>query len=222
MSIPLPALAGLLALGLTTATVQPRLLGSVPALTTADPRLEEALRTELFPVQVEDDQGHGPDPGSSEWRLARSRLMRRDCEAAGPLRYAYNRVDLNGDRQDELVATVLGPYTCGTGGCSFFVFQESGGRLRTLTRMTLFRPPLIVASSRTKGWNDLILRVRRDAGHGDTMLLRFDGRSYPSNPSSPPAVPLSRSLTGTAYLVLGDGPDAGLPLPCAPCARCPA
>ncbi len=200
----------------TTAGAELQLLRSVPALTTPDPGLEEALRLEIFPVRVDDGQGHGPDPGSTEWREARTRLVARQCESTGPLRYAHNRIDLDGDGRDEVVATVLGSYTCGTGGCTLFVFRDTPAGLRTVTRMTLFRPPLVVSTRRTNGWNDLILRVRRDAAHGDTMVLRFNGDSYPSNPSGPEAQPLARPQTGTAVLVLEPSPDAGLPLRCKP------
>ncbi|MFS6828071.1 hypothetical protein [Cyanobium sp. ATX-6F1] len=195
---------------------QPVLLNSRPPLLVPDPRLEAALRRELFPVRVEDGQGHGPDPGSSEWKQAEAFKQSRACAQVGSLRYAYDRVDLNGDGSPEIVATVQGPYTCGTGGCNFYVFRNGLKGPTLVSRMTLFRPPLIVSEQKHHGWKDLIVNVRQDAGHGGYAVLSFDGRGYPSNPSAPPAQPLRHPLKGTALLVMKPEPDQGLPLPCAP------
>ena len=37
----------------------------------------------------------GPDPGTAEWRQAEAHQRRKACREAGPLRYAYNRIDLS-------------------------------------------------------------------------------------------------------------------------------
>ncbi len=192
----------------------PVILKSRPPISGPDPSLEAALRRELFPVRVDDGQGHGPDPGASEWKQAEARQQNRACAQVGALRYAYDRVDLNGDGSPEIVATVLGPYTCGTGGCNFYVFRTGPKGPALISRMTLFRPPLIVAERKHRGWNDLIVNVRQDAGHGGYAVLSFDGKRYPSNPSGPPAQPLRQPIKGTALLVMKPS-DQGLPLPCA-------
>jgi hypothetical protein len=186
----------------------------VPPLATPDRLLEEALLRDLFPVAVLDAQGHGPDRGSAEWRQAEAHQRRKACRSSGPLRYAHNRIDLNGDRQDEVVATVIGPYTCGTGGCNLYVFQSSPAGLRPVSRMSLFKPPLVVSDQRHNGWRDLITRVRIDAGHGHYARLPFNGRTYPSNPSTPPAEPLRRPLPGVALLDTDDDASPTHPLPC--------
>ena len=62
------------------------------------------------------------------------------------LRYAYNRVDLNGDGSEEVVATVIGPMVCGTSGCPLLIFQNLHGTLEPISRMSLFKDPLIVTS----------------------------------------------------------------------------
>ncbi|WP_432784919.1 META domain-containing protein [Cyanobium sp. BSA11S] len=185
-------------------------------IATANRFLEEALRQELFPVTVVDTQGHGPDPGTEEWRQSETHQRRNACRAAGPLRYAYNSIDLSGDRQDELVATVIGPYACGTGGCNAYVFKSGPKQkgLRLVSQMSLFKPPLVVSDQRHNGWRDLISRVRIDAGHGYYTRLPYNGRSYPSNPSVPPAEPLRRPVSGVALLDTNDDTSSTHPLPC--------
>jgi hypothetical protein len=197
-----------------TAPPAPIVVRTVAPSITPDPRLEEALRLALFPVRVDDGQGHGPDPGSEEWKQARRTLIGRQCAQAGSLRYAWSRVDLNGDGTPEVVATVVGPFVCGTGGCPLLIFQERKGTLIPVTTMSLFKEPLIVSERRSNGWKDLISRVRLDAARSTYAVLPFDGRSYPTNPSVPPAQRLQKKEPGTAYLSWDPSGRALHPLPC--------
>jgi hypothetical protein len=192
----------------------PIVVRTVAPSTTPDPRLEEALRLALFPVRVDDGQGHGPDPGSEEWKQARRTLIGRQCAQGGALRYAWSRVDLNGDGTPEVVATVVGPFVCGTGGCPLLIFQERKGTLVPITTMSLFKEPLIVSERRSNGWKNLITRVRLDAARSTYAVLPFDGRSYPTNPSVPPARPLQIKEPGTAYLSWDPSGKAQHALPC--------
>lgn len=184
-----------------TTSAAPQVVRSQPPESQPNPLLEAALREVLFPARSDDGQGHGPDPGSVEAERAKRFQIKRECERLPALRYTWSRVDLSGDGRPELVAHVLGPMACGTGGCPLLIFQEPrAGRLELITRMSLFKDPLIVSETRHHGWKDLISRVRVDAAHGYYALLRFDGNSYPTNPSVPPARPLRRAKSGTAYL----------------------
>jgi hypothetical protein len=183
----------------TSAT--PRLLRSIPAESEPNPTLEAALREALFPVQINDDQGHGPDPGSAEAKMARRWKIKLECERMPAHRYIWSRVDLNGDGRTELIAQVVGPMFCGTGGCPLLIFREpSPGKLQLVTQMSLFKDPLIVTERRHHGWKNLITRVRLDAGNSYFAELPYHGRTYPTNPSLAPAMPLRRPESGTAYL----------------------
>jgi hypothetical protein len=183
----------------TSAT--PRLVRSIPPESEPNPTLEAALREALFPVQINDDQGHGPDPGSAEANSARRWKIKVECERMPAHRYTWSRVDLNGDGRTELIAQVVGPMFCGTGGCPLLIFREpSPGKLQLVTQMSLFKDPLIVTERRHHGWKDLITRVRLDAGNSYYAELPYDGRTYPANPSVAPAMPLHRPESGTAYL----------------------
>lgn len=105
-------------------------------------------------------------------------------------RYRAARADLNGDGAAEIILWSQEPAMCGSGGCVLFVLTPQGRRYRVVTRMTVTRPPVRVLASATRGWRDLGVRV---SGGGITRpyeaRLRFDGRSYPRNPSTAPATP---------------------------------
>jgi hypothetical protein len=217
---PFPA-ALLLALALLPARAQPptsanpTVVRSVPPEPQPNRALEAALREALFPVRIGDGQGHGPDSGSAEADSARRHRIKAGCGRLPAHRYTWSRVDLNGDGRPELVAQVVGPMFCGTGGCPLLIFREpSPGRLQLLTQMSLFKDPLIVAERRQNGWKELITRVRVDAGHGYNAELPFDGRTYPTNPSVAPALPLRRPEPGTAYLAWNEKDPRAHVLPC--------
>ncbi len=62
------------------------------------------------------------------------------------------------------------------------------GRLSRVTNISITRPPIRVLPTVTHGWHDLGVMV---AGGGIIpgyeARLRFDGHSYPSNPTVPSA-----------------------------------
>lgn len=65
-----------------------------------------------------------------------------------------------------------------------FGLTPAANGYRVVTRMTVTRPPVRVHSTSSHGWQDLAVRV---AGGGTLqpydVALRFDGNSYPTNPS---------------------------------------
>ncbi|MFQ6539747.1 MULTISPECIES: hypothetical protein [Aphanothece] len=220
-ALPLLPLAAGIAMAAPTlqaeplASASPTVVQSVPPEPRSNPDLEAALREVLFPVRIDDGQGHGPDPGSAEGEWVKGNKIKAECERLPAHRYIWDQVDLNGDGRPEVVAQVLGPMVCGTGGCPLLIFREpSPGRLQLITQISLFKDPLIVTERRHNRWKDLITRVRVDAGTGYYAELRYDGRTYPTNPSVPPAIPLHRPEAGTAYLEWNDKDPRAHRLPC--------
>ena len=126
-------------------------------------------------------------------------------------RYYYNRTDLNGDGRPELLVYMVGRRICGSGGCSLFVLGNDRGEFRIVTRISLAHAPVIVSANRTNGWADLILYVRGGGiSPGYYAVLQFDGKSYPTNPTVPPAEALRKRVRSTAYLSDADKTDAGI------------
>ncbi|WP_140851264.1 hypothetical protein [Sphingomonas glacialis] len=128
-------------------------------------------------------------------------------------RYGVVFADLNGDNQPEAliyaVATVGGGNAdlCGTGGCDLYILTSIRSGYRQVGRVSVSRLPVRILSSTTHGWHDLSVRV---AGGGVTTgydaRLRFEGQSYPSNPSVLPAM---QTVDAKAVTAIGNIP----PLP---------
>lgn len=124
-------------------------------------------------------------------------------------RVALTAVDLGGDGVKELLVYVSGRNWCGSGGCVLLVVAPSGSAHRVLSRTTIAKLPIRVLSSRTNGWRDLAVWVQGGGiMTGYEAKLPFNGRSYASNPSNPPALPLQRE---TGRIVIS-ADDVGEPL----------
>lgn len=71
------------------------------------------------------------------------------------------------------------------------VLAPEGASYRVITETTVTRLPIRVLSTKSNGWHDITVTV---AGGGILIgyeaELSFDGKTYPSNPSVPPARPL--------------------------------
>jgi hypothetical protein len=109
-------------------------------------------------------------------------------EDEGEARYFLKWFDLNGDGIPEAVVHVVGPHVCGTGGCDTHIFARRSGGYRLVSTVELSRPLVIASPRRTHGWRNLIVFV---AGGGILpgyyAELRFNGRTYPDNPTVKPA-----------------------------------
>ncbi len=120
-------------------------------------------------------------------------------------RYAAAFVDLNGDGVKEVIVHVTGRAWCGSGGCNTYVLAPKGSSYAVVTRMTVTRPPIRVLTTRSHGWLDLAVFV---AGGGILpgyeAVLRFDGSTYPTNPTMPPAQPLARAVSGRVVVPLAE------------------
>lgn len=90
-------------------------------------------------------------------------------------RFIFFEYDLNGDSVKEILVGLTGPYFCGSGGCTQYILKGNG---EVLTKFTVSDYPVVIAPDKTNGWNDLYIR-----SGGDYRVVKFDGKTYPSNPS---------------------------------------
>lgn len=126
------------------------------------------------------------------------------------VRYQSALVDLDGDRRDEAVVRILGPGYCGTGGCGLLILARQGESWRVVTDLAIAHAPIRVLATRSRGWRDLgVIVAGGGVIPGYEARLRFDGTSYPDNPSVPPAERLTRRAPGRELI---GRDDRGRPL----------
>ncbi len=125
-------------------------------------------------------------------------------------RFSPAFVDLNGDDTQEVILYVTGEAWCGTGGCLTLILARMDSTYRVVTRLTVTRPPIRVLTGASNGWRNISVWVQGGGIQpGYEAELRFDGTTYPSNPSVPPARPLASKAAGRVVIASSQG---GVPL----------
>ena len=130
-----------------------------------------------------------------------NQLREMYSEDDGDVRYFPKSFDLNGDGTPEVIVHVVGPSVCGTGGCETHIFARLGTAYKLISTIDLSRPLVIAALGRSHGWRNLIVFV---AGGGNVRgyyaELRFNGKTYPENPTLKPAKRISGKPRGTVLI----------------------
>lgn len=109
-------------------------------------------------------------------------------------KFQYEEVDLNGDGNKEYLVGFKNSYFCGTGGCTYYLLHNEGS---VITIFTVADAPFIALISKTNGWRDLLVN-----SDGSLRLLKFDGKTYPGNPSVAPK--FTERPSDDAYRLLWD------------------
>jgi hypothetical protein len=118
-------------------------------------------------------------------------------------KYLAAFVDLNGDGRREAIVYVTGQTWCGTGGCNMLILARAGTSWRIVTETTITRTPIRVLTTASNGWRNITVWAQGGGIQpGYEAELRFDGKTYPENPSVPPARPLTRKVPGRVVLSL--------------------
>lgn len=128
-----------------------------------------------------------PPPSDAEEDIRHFLLQEYPDATSIPYDFAWS--DLNGDGEDEAIVYLGGPYFCGTGGCNLLVLTPAGQMWRKVGDISVSRTPVSVLETSTNGWRDLTVAVSGGGGPSGTMILKFDGESYPSNASTAPEAP---------------------------------
>lgn len=149
---------------------------------------KENTKTEL--VDPDPDDGVPPEqysPHNSNIEVAAKirkflteDLLKDDLKLMTPAdrKFKYEEVDLNGDGNNEYIIGFENSYFCGTGGCTYYLLNNDGS---VVTIFSVSRTPFIALSQKTNGWKDLLVE-----SDGAMRILKFNGKTYPSNPSMAP------------------------------------
>lgn len=144
--------------------------------------------------------------GLGEWVKAHLRKEYDGIPTSKELQYDYVAVDLNRDKRAEVLVYVAGP-ACGTGGCGIKVIEQTDSGWRLVTETSIGWSPVRILRTSTNGWRDLGVVV---AGGGVTksyeVRLRFNGKSYPTNPSVAPAEPTGAGTAGVIAIQSAEKP----------------
>jgi hypothetical protein len=95
-------------------------------------------------------------------------------------KFIFFEYDLNADGSKEIFVGLTGPYFCGSGGCTQFILNAQG---EVVTQFTVSYYPVVISTDRSNGWNDLLI-----LSDGSYHTVKFDGKTYPGNPSVLPTL----------------------------------
>lgn len=111
-------------------------------------------------------------------------------------RYVAAFVHLHNGGQ-QVIVYLIGPAWCGTGGCTTLILVPKDSSYTVLTAMSVAQQPIRVLETKSNGWHDLGVWVQGGGIQpGYEARLSFDGKSYPGNPTVPPAQPLTAKVAG--------------------------
>jgi hypothetical protein len=119
---------------------------------------------------------------------------------------ASAETDLNGDGRNELVVYVSGQDHCGSGGCRVVVLTVRDGAWRMVMDASVSRLPIRLLAASSNGWRDLGVTTGGGGLAPGLARMRFDGTSYPGNPTAPPAEPAER---GEGTVLIAEDAQSG-------------
>ena len=125
----------------------------------------------------------------------------REMYAGGnrEIRYFSAAINLNVEGYPEIIVHVVGDTVCASGGwCDTLVFAPNDTSFRHVATIRSTRPPIRVSPARSHDWRNLIVTVAGDNGRPRDAELRYDGTSYPSNPTTAPTHRDSKIVTQVA------------------------
>ncbi|HYB61730.1 MAG TPA: hypothetical protein VEH50_09645 [Methylomirabilota bacterium] len=132
-------------------------------------------------------------------------FLQKDAGNDEPLSYVAAFVNLRDSDELDAIVYFTGRYSCGSGGCDMLILAPQGRSYRIVTSVTIARPPIRVLDSKSNGWHDISVIV---AGGGILSpyeaKLSFDGATYPSNPTCPPAQPIRQAVEGETVISTDD------------------
>lgn len=110
------------------------------------------------------------------------------ANAGAEVRYFAGSINLDSEGYHEIIVHVVGQTVCRSEGCDTHVFTPDGQTFRHVATIRSTRPPIRVSPVRSHGWRNLIVAVSAGGArpHAHDVELRYNGTSYPSDPTTAP------------------------------------
>lgn len=153
----------------------------------------------VFPIPVHPRQGRSRVQGAKHalrgfLRVYVSELPASDRRAT---EYFSGFVNLTDGGAEDVIVYLMGDGWCGSGGCTTLVLAPDNSSYRIVSKITITWPPIRVLATKSHGWHDIAVWVQGGGIQpGYEARLSFNGKSYPTNPSVPPARPLVEKIRG--------------------------
>lgn len=119
-------------------------------------------------------------------------------------RYSATFVHLKGDRSWQVIVHLSTPGYCGSGGCTTLILDATGDTFRLISKIPVTRLPILVMPSTSNGWKDIQVVVGGGGIPRQKSTLSFDGKSYPENPTVPPARLMDTDVTSGKVILPAD------------------
>lgn len=134
-------------------------------------------------------------------KFLQSYAERSNSDDIKATRYFAAFVHLRDDNTRQVIVYLIGGAWCGSGGCQTLILVPEGSSFTVLTKMTAVQQPIRVLDTKSNGWRDLGVWVQGGGNQrGYEARLSFNGKEYPSNPTVPPAKPLTARVSGTVVV----------------------
>jgi hypothetical protein len=102
---------------------------------------------------------------------------------------------------EELVVYISGQSWCGSGGCTLLIMEPHDSSYNVISRTSIVRLPIRVLHHTTNGRNDIGVWVQGGGLQpGYEAVLQFNGKTYPGNPTVPPARRLTEKAAGEVLI----------------------
>ena len=130
-------------------------------------------------------------------------LEHADREKDTTTQYSLAIVSLKDDGVPVAIVYVSGRTWCGSGGCEMLVLVPKDDSFDVVAETTVTQLPVRVLTTRSNGWYDIGVWVQGGGIQpGYEAELSFNGRTYPSKTTIPPAQRVEGNVAGKVVIPL--------------------
>ena len=117
-------------------------------------------------------------------------------------RYTVAYRQLSSRKKLAAIVYLYGEKWCGSGGCNTLVLDQSNGIWKIVATISITRLPIRILKGTSHGWRNIGIWVQGGGIQpGFEAELRFDGKTYPKNPTALPYRQSSSRLEGEVAIM---------------------